>query len=1212
MAKRRSSALSDNVVAALPKPVRGHAMGGPNSEGSIMRAALALVPLGGNNVAIDCPILDAGVLRRGSGHTHGSVPTPPERFGARRGQPFGHRSFGAQPFRRRTTILRHRLFSGGTPEHPKYLRQVLRYFRREAIACFCTVACLGTDDVPTASSWIWYPEAVATEGVRQTRYLRCSLTLDSPAEYARVRVRSDDRHTFRINGLPAASPVASGVDGQAYDLANALVPGENVLAFSVYNAAGVGGLIVRGLVREAGGVEHVIHSDTTFRAARETADGWDKPGFDDRAWPKAIIVGSAFSAPWYRHAAFDIAPFLDDGDLQRWEAWRAPLLRLPDGLASEPPSRATFETIIGNCALVVNGHARPPFIYRGTVDPMSSHGRRQIGLFRDAGVHVYTAYLPLEPMWPSPDRVDFTVLDEVIRGYLSADNDARIVLILRLVPPRWWMDAHPDELVRYAAGDDFNTSDESGRVRRASLASRLWRRDMLALWRAAIEHLEEQPWGKRVIGYQPGYGIYTEWHYFGSWQQQGPDTGHAMTVHFRDWLRKRYGSTVALCRAWSDPTVSLETAAVPGMPPRLAAGPLGLRDPAVSRRVMDYYRCQQEITAEDIEVFCAAAKEATGGRVLCGAFYGYFYGVHPQTQGGHLELERLLRSPAIDYFAAPYDYSHRLMGDDGRGRALADAFRSAGKVHVIEADTRTHLHTRNEHGRVANARQSVAAIRREFATALIHGNALWWCDFGPNTAGGWYDHPELIGEVARLMKLAWSRLRQTTERAAEVALVCDLRSCYSLADGEAMRTHLRLVDDVTGELYRTGTPFETLLLSQVTEERLRNCRVLIMLNALNMDTDMRARIARVAMGRSVVWLWAPGVTDGAAFGPQFVSATTGFSVALDGGGLPVAVVECVEDHPLTARLQPAETAELRPRQRLAIAAAADPARWYNPRDAKTMRKQYVSFEWTAKNGELQWDFATSSAWTDIHLNAAVEHCDGIAVDVSGTEAADGVALRLVVKGAQGCEFTAPSVAVGQSRRTYVLPFAGFSKAPWDRTDATTITFPLRGLKLVLNGTGGQRPGRLVVHDLSAVKGDVVRRAVRIYGSQRIASPVLAITDPEAVVLGRDQVSGKAVLACKGQPGRRRVLSTVPYVPRELLSALIDESGACRYVDSANVIVRADARLVSLHTATGGDVELRLPAGRRVCDAFTGKTLGRGVCIPLHLEPDSTMLLRLYD
>ncbi|MCX7598797.1 MAG: beta-galactosidase, partial [Armatimonadetes bacterium] len=741
------------------------------------------------------------------------------------------------------------------------------------------------DEFSTAASWIWYPERPAVEGAGQTRYLRKVIRLAGNPEYARLRLLVDDSLVFTINGKPAPEPVEHVSCGAVYDLTEALSAGENVLGFAVHNAGGPGGLIAAGLVRDADGTEYQIFSDTTFRVSRENPPGWDRPGFDDANWPQAAIVGNAFAQPWYNHPAFDLEPFLQPGELERYRQWFAGLIALPPGIDREPDVTARIEYENGWPALFINGAPRPALIYRGTVDPLTQHGRRQIALFRDAGVHVYCGYWELAQCWPLPGEYRFDDLDNFIRGYLSVDPEAYLILILHLVPPLWWMDAHAEEMVHYAAANGFADVDECFNVRRPSLASVAWRRDMMDLWRRCIEHIESQPWGKRVIGYQPGYGIYTEWHYFGSWTNQMPDTGPAMTAYFRQWLRRRYGTVENLQKAWRQPDASFETAQVPGRPERLAADALGLRDPALRRPVMDYYLCQQELTADCIEDFCRAAKEITDGRAICGAFYGYWHGVPPQTQGGHLEIARLLKSPHVDYFAAPYDYSHRLMGQDGRLRCLPEIFPLAGKVHMVEADTRTHLHTVEEHGRLPDEASSIAAIRRELSTALIAGSALWWCDFGPEGRGGWYDQPALIGEVRKLVALAQRLMEKPKRRVAQVAVICDPESMYLLPDGTTMQTHYAMLDTVTTELYKTGAPFDSLLLSQLSQADLSRYRLLIFLDAMIVDGLTRAKVKAATQDKTTLWLWAPGICDGQRLDPELVRDLTGFRVVLRGQGV---------------------------------------------------------------------------------------------------------------------------------------------------------------------------------------------------------------------------------------------------------------------------------------------------------------------------------------
>jgi len=142
--------------------------------------------------------------------------------------------------------------------------------------------------------------------------------------------------------------------------------------------------------------------------------------------------------------------------------------------------------------------------------------------------------------------------------------------------------------------------------------------------------------------------------------------------------------------------------------------------------------------------------------------------------------------------------------------------------------------------------------------------------------------------------------------------------------------------------------------------------------------------------------------------------------------------------------------------------------------------------------------------------------------------------------------------------------------------------------------------------------EAVARDVRSYGDPGASCPVLTIDDPEATVLGRDPASGEVLLATKGEGRRLRVFSTMPYVPRELLTALMDEAGVCRNIDSPDVIVRADSGLLALHTAVGGAYDLRLPDSVVLRDALTGETFGRGPRLRANLPPSSTTLLSIAD
>ncbi len=1057
----------------------------------------------------------------------------------------------------------------------------------------------------TAAKWVWYPEDVVAEGVGETRYLRRVIDLPDAPTRAVVRLRADDGVVFTINGTPASEPREGGAGGSVYDLTGVLTKGRNVLAFAIFNAAGKGGLILTGEV-VAGGRTVALVSDTSFRAWKAPVEGWDRPGFDDRSWPAAGVVGDAFAPPWFRHPSFDMTPFITAEELDRWRRWHQARIAVPAGLVDEQPARARFVTVNGQRCLDLDGHHRPALIYRGVVDPLTDHGRRQIELFRDAGVHLYCAYWPLSEVWKSDGELSFDYLDEALRAYLSADPQARVMLMMRLVPPTWWMDGHPGELVEYATGKDYNTHDEAGRVRRPSFASAAWRDDTRRVWRRTIEHLEAQPWGKRIIAYLPVNGIYGEWHYYGSWAGEMPDTGPAMTRYFRDWLRRKYGEVGRLRAAWGEPAAEFDTATVPGVRDRLTAGVLGLREPVAQGRVIDYYRCQQAVTAEDIEAFCAAAKEATGGRALTGTFYGYYEGVHPQNQGGHLELARVLASPSVDLLSAPYSYSHRLMGDDGRLRVAAQAYSLAGKTHVVEADTRTFLHPRNEHGRLPDEGASVAAIRREVATALIDRCGLWWCDFGPGLNGGWYDRPALIGEVARMVRFAAERLKRPAEPVAQVALIADPPSCTYLEDGQAMRAHLNLVGGTLDSLYRSGAPFDFFLLDQLGQADLSRYKLLVFLDTLCVTPELRPVVARAVAGRSVLWLWSPGITDGRRMDPSLTADLTGFKVALDGG---VVAGEAVTEsrHALLAGLPATARYRFTTRARRPVADAGQAESWFNPRTAKVMEEAYVTYEVTAAGGALHWKLATRHAWSDIHLKTGELRGDAVGARFAATGSLLGKSLRLVVKCADG-EFVGERVALTAQPKERVYPLAGLDRAPRSKGERDRPTLPLTGLKLVVDGLAGPQSGELIVSDLAMLDGEATRVSVVRVAETAVTVPCLTIDPVGCTPLGHDPETRRTLVAARGEPGRRQILSVLPAVSRQLLVNLMDDAGVHRYVAGQEVIVRADSDLLSLHTAVGGRYELRLPKAERLTDGLTGKVVGLGTTVTIDLPPNSTTLL----
>ena len=92
----------------------------------------ALVLRGGNNVTVDCPVPDAGALRRESGHAW-ACPDPGGVLLRREWATHGRRLPALLRLGRQRRY-QYRLSSPEAEEHRECVRQLRRYLRREALA----------------------------------------------------------------------------------------------------------------------------------------------------------------------------------------------------------------------------------------------------------------------------------------------------------------------------------------------------------------------------------------------------------------------------------------------------------------------------------------------------------------------------------------------------------------------------------------------------------------------------------------------------------------------------------------------------------------------------------------------------------------------------------------------------------------------------------------------------------------------------------------------------------------------------------------------------------------------------------------------------------------------------------------------------------------------------------------------------------------------
>jgi alpha-L-rhamnosidase len=166
-----------------------------------------------------------------------------------------------------------------------------------------------TLDTPTlqGASWIWYPEGDPKNSApAATRYFRRPFAVPSTKGLtsARLIMTGDDGFTAWLNGSQVASAdprpeLESWRRPVVADVTSAIRQGDNVIAVAATNGrVSPAGLLGRLELRYADGTVTRVDTDGSWRATLTGPDGWQQLGFDDAAWPAALVLTAWGGAPW--------------------------------------------------------------------------------------------------------------------------------------------------------------------------------------------------------------------------------------------------------------------------------------------------------------------------------------------------------------------------------------------------------------------------------------------------------------------------------------------------------------------------------------------------------------------------------------------------------------------------------------------------------------------------------------------------------------------------------------------------------------------------------------------------------------------------------------------------------------------------------------------------------------------------------------------------
>lgn len=158
------------------------------------------------------------------------------------------------------------------------------------------------------AKWIWHPVKLPESNKYPAGSIYARGTAELPADdqidTAEILITADNLFVLHLNGKPIGESEPDP-DGwrrpKRFDVFGRLLPGKNVIAVQAINTIpGASGLIVKLIARLTNGKQIEITTDESWRCSDKDAPDWQQPGFDDRQWQPARIVGQWGAGPWAR------------------------------------------------------------------------------------------------------------------------------------------------------------------------------------------------------------------------------------------------------------------------------------------------------------------------------------------------------------------------------------------------------------------------------------------------------------------------------------------------------------------------------------------------------------------------------------------------------------------------------------------------------------------------------------------------------------------------------------------------------------------------------------------------------------------------------------------------------------------------------------------------------------------------------------------------
>ncbi len=762
------------------------------------------------------------------------------------------------------------------------------------------------------ASWICHPQGRRTADPAVFTYTREIELPELPLD-GRIQLTADDGYILKVNGIPVARRDGGWQQTALHEITKQLKAGKNLIEISVMNANGPTALIAELRFDMPDGKIILIKTDKSFKVKQIEGKG---TLLGEAA---AMELGIPPIAPWHSVAYNALAQRIPvkiaknslkyvDGKItgeltiEKFPPVGLPMLLSFDGgvagkfkhahlnntlklsydVSALLPGKYTLSTdpeFIVNAGKLLNFTVPPQKNVKNiVVKPVQKDGYLQMMLdgkplwfsgfrarresqrdraYRDGNYRIMYFGAGMGGSdgsnsgrtWLGPERCEFEKVEESLGKFIRTYPEAKILVTYGIDGPRWWCQAHPEECVWFENG-----KKPEGLT---SLASRKWRKEGVAAFRAFLKYFEKSKYAPWIIGYRiQAHCSGGEFQYLGTWQRKYADYSPAMQSYFREFLTKRYGSDAKLQKAWNNSAVTLKTAKIPTGKERKAAELGMFRDLDKARNVADFIDCLSDAMVSGAMEFLQVLREEAPNK-LAGLYggYVYYYSGYQLLNSAHANFGKLYRSRLADFISSPHDYIQRKVGWPGGHHGPVVGTSLYNLSWWDENDTRTIMCAPGGHRHVDSMHETIGVLKRDLILQITKGVGNTFYDL----AGGWFDHPAIMEALRKTNQIGKFALTVPGFKRGQAAVLYCAESIKRLAENNNGIT-VPLRQDMRRNLGWSGITVDQYLLEDILQDNFPEYDCYILPNAYAPGDKVRKAINEKLLkkGKLVIFGYAPG------------------------------------------------------------------------------------------------------------------------------------------------------------------------------------------------------------------------------------------------------------------------------------------------------------------------------------------------------------------